>query len=34
LRAHLKDPTFTVDDNTLVVLERFQVIQSLDHSAR
>ena len=34
LRAHLKDPTFTVDDDTLVVLERFQVIQSLGNTAR
>ncbi|WP_104134699.1 ASCH domain-containing protein [Cryobacterium sp. Y62] len=34
LRAGLKDPTFTVDDDTLVVLERFQVIQSHGHTAR
>ena len=34
LRAHLMDPTFTVDDDTLVVLERFQVIQSLGNAAR
>ena len=34
LRAHLKDPTFTVDDDTLVVLERFRVIQSLGNAVR
>ena len=32
LKAHLKDPTFTVDDDTLVVLERFQVIQLLGYA--
>lgn len=33
LRSHLKDPTFPVDDDTFVVLERFQVIQLLGHAA-
>jgi uncharacterized protein YhfF len=30
LRAALGDPSFTVDDETLVVLERFRVVRRLD----
>jgi len=29
MRAFLNSPTFTVDDDTLVVLERFQLIEAL-----
>lgn len=32
MRAALDDPTFTVDDSTLVVLERFQLIEDLRNS--
>ncbi len=29
LRARLGDPTFTIDDDTLVVLQRFRVVERL-----
>jgi uncharacterized protein YhfF len=30
LRASLGDPTFTIDDDTLIVLQRFKVVERLD----
>ena len=30
LRLRLGDPTFTIDDDTLVVLQRFRVVERLD----
>lgn len=30
LRARLGDPTFAIDDDTLVVLQRFRVVERLD----
>ena len=30
LRARLGDPAFTIDDDTLVVLQRFAVVERLD----
>ncbi|TFC39058.1 ASCH domain-containing protein [Cryobacterium sp. TMT1-62] len=34
MRAFLNSPTFTVDDDTLVVLERFQLIEALGQAKR
>ena len=34
MRAFLNSPTFTVDDDTLVVLERFQLIEALCQANR
>ncbi|TFC99865.1 ASCH domain-containing protein [Cryobacterium sandaracinum] len=34
MRAFLNSPTFTVDDDTLVVLERFQLIEALGQANR
>ncbi|TFC45895.1 ASCH domain-containing protein [Cryobacterium shii] len=34
MRAFLNSPTFTVDDDTLVVLERFQLIEALGQTNR
>ena len=33
LRGRLGDPTFTIDDDTLVVLQRFKVVELLDPHA-
>ena len=33
LRSRLGDPTFTIDDDTLVVLQRFKVVELLDPTA-
>jgi uncharacterized protein YhfF len=33
LRDRLGDPTFTIDDDTMIVLQRFKVVERLDHGA-
>jgi uncharacterized protein YhfF len=33
LRGRLGDPTFTIDDDTLIVLQRFKVVERLDPDA-
>ena len=33
LRASLGDPTFSIDDDTLVVLQRFKVVERLDQDS-
>lgn len=33
LRERLGDPTFTIDDDTLIVLQRFKVVERLDPDA-
>jgi uncharacterized protein YhfF len=33
LRARLGDPTFTIDDDTMIVLQRFKVVERLDPDA-
>jgi hypothetical protein len=33
VRAGLGDPTFTIDDDTMIVLQRFRVVERLDPDA-
>jgi uncharacterized protein YhfF len=34
LRSSLGDPTFTIDDDTMIVLQRFKIVERLDQDSR